>query len=59
MSADQDPFSDYGYDLAHELTIALRLPMRHHHTTVSVPDQVLAREHDLDVDSSGERPAEV
>ncbi|SDH22752.1 hypothetical protein SAMN05216377_120110 [Pseudonocardia oroxyli] len=51
MSGEQDPHSDYGYDLAHELTIALRLPQRRTRTTVSVPAQVLRRELDLDVET--------
>jgi hypothetical protein len=51
MSGDHDPHSDYGYDLAHELTIALRQPQRRPRTTVSVPAQVLRRELGLDVDT--------
>jgi hypothetical protein len=52
MSGDHDPHSDYGYDLAHELTIALRQPQRRPRTTVSVPAQVLRRELDLDADTA-------
>jgi hypothetical protein len=48
MSGSQDPHSDYGYDLAHELAIALRTPMRRPRVAISVPAQVLRRELDLD-----------
>ncbi|GAA4542587.1 hypothetical protein [Pseudonocardia xishanensis] len=51
MSGDHDPHSDYGYDLAHELTIALRQPMRRPKSVVSVPAQVLRRELDLDIET--------
>jgi hypothetical protein len=51
MSVDHDPHSDYGYDLAHELTIALRQPQRRQRAVVSVPAQVLRRELDQDLDA--------
>ncbi|GAA1849118.1 hypothetical protein GCM10009836_31100 [Pseudonocardia ailaonensis] len=50
MSGDHDLSSDYGYDLAHELTIALRAPQRRPKTVVSVPAQILRRELDADSD---------
>jgi hypothetical protein len=59
MSGDQDPHSDYGYDLAHELTIALRTPMRRPRTSVSVPAQILRRELDLDADATLDAAPEV
>ena len=48
MSGTHDPHSDYGYDLAHELALALRTPMRRPRVAVSVPAQILRRELDLD-----------
>jgi hypothetical protein len=51
MSTDQDVSGDYGYDLAHEMKIALGTPMTtRRRRTVSVPAQILRRELDPDAD---------
>jgi hypothetical protein len=56
MSGNQDPHSDYGYDLAHELAIALRTPVRRPRVAISVPAQVLRREMDLDLEAPDSAP---